>query len=257
MKSVLSADENRRTAQAMLDYQMLAEGDRVLIAVSGGIDSLVLAWLLHDWRRKAPIAYEVQAVHIDRPAAGGEPSSRAQETAAQLAALGIACRILPTEQPMTLAADGDARGICHRCARSRRRQLFELARQEGWSKLAFGHHRDDLVETFFINLTSGGNISTMRPKQELFSGRLSLIRPLAYLTKEDIGGIGARLGLKAVPSNCPLAEQTRRTEIRDLLRHIYGQLPGSREQIFAALANVRSEYLLIQQHRSANHADEP
>jgi tRNA 2-thiocytidine biosynthesis protein TtcA len=258
VKSVLSADENRRTAQAMLDYQMLAEGDRVLIAVSGGIDSLVLAWLLHDWRRKAPIAYEVQAVHIDmRPAADEEPSSRAQETAAQLAALGIACRILPTEQPMTLAADGDARGICHRCARNRRRQLFELARQEGWSKLAFGHHRDDLVETFFINLTSGGNISTMRPKQELFVGRLSLIRPLAYLTKEDICGIGARLGLKAVQSNCPLAEQTRRTEIRDLLRHIYGQLPGSREQIFAALGNVRSEYLLIQQQSSAHHADEP
>lgn len=240
----------------MLDYEMLADGSRVLIAVSGGIDSLVLAWLLHDWRRKAPISYEVQAVHIDMQPQDSQPGIRARETAAQLAALGIACRILPTEQPVAFSEGDDARGVCRRCSSGRRRQLFELARQEGWSTLALGHHRDDIVETFFINLTSGGNISTMRPKQVLFSGRLALIRPLAYLEKEEIQAIGRRLGLEPVPATCPLAEQTRRKDIRDLLRQIYAQIPGSREQIFAALGNVRSEYLLLQNQRIANHADE-
>ena len=239
----------------MLDYGMLADGDRVLIAVSGGIDSLVLAWLLHDWRRKAPISYEVQAVHIDMQPQDGQPGGRANETAAQLAALGITCRILPTEQPMTFSEGDDARGVCRRCASGRRRQLFELARQEGWSTLALGHHRDDIVETFFINLTSGGNISTMRPKQVLFSGRLALIRPLAYLEKEEIQAIGRRLRLEPVPATCPLAEQTRRKDIWDMLGQIYAQIPGSREQIFAALGNVRSEYLLLQNQRIANHAD--
>jgi tRNA 2-thiocytidine biosynthesis protein TtcA len=245
-------------AQAMLDYGMLAEGDRVLIAVSGGIDSLVLAWLLHDWRRKAPISYEVQAVHIDMQPENGQPGGRAVATAAQLASLGIACEILPAEQPVVLEEGADPAGLCHRCARNRRRQLFERARQGGCGKLAFGHHRDDIVETFFINLTSGGNISTMRPKQELFSGRLALIRPLAYLEKEEIRAIGRRLGLglEPVPATCPLAEQTRRKDIRDLLQHIYGQIPGSREQIFAALGNVRSEYLLVPERKN-NHAHQP
>ncbi|TAA74087.1 MAG: tRNA 2-thiocytidine biosynthesis protein TtcA [Candidatus Electronema aureum] len=248
MKRILSVGENRRVAQAMLDYGMLADGDRVLAAVSGGIDSLVLAWLLHYWQRKAPIAYEVEVVHIDmQPDDNGRHSNRAEQTAAQLAALGIACQILPAEQPVVLEEGADPAGLCHRCARNRRRQLFEQARQSDCGKLAFGHHRDDIVETFFINLTSGGNISTMRPKQELFSGRIALIRPLAYLEKEEIRAIGKRLGLEPVPATCPLAEQTRRKDIRDLLQHIYAQLPGSREQIFAALGNVRAEYLLLQE----------
>jgi tRNA 2-thiocytidine biosynthesis protein TtcA len=249
--TVLTPTENRRVAQAMLDYGMLAEGDRVLVAVSGGIDSLVLAWLLHNWRRKAPIAYEVQTVHIDMQPDSGQPGSRAAATAAQLAALGIACEILPAEQPVVLEKGANPAGLCHRCARNRRRQLFERARQGGCGKLAFGHHRDDIVETFFINLTSGGNISTMRPKQALFSGRLALIRPLAYLEKEEIRAIGRRLRLEPVPATCPLAEQTRRKDIRDLLQYMYGQIPGSREQVFAALGNVRSEYLLIQKERES------
>ena len=251
VKRVLSAGENRRVAQAMLDYRMLAEGDRVLIAVSGGIDSLVLAWLLHYWQSKAPIAYEMQVVHIDMQPDNGRPGSRAGQTAAQLAALDIACAILPVEQPVVLEEGADPTGLCHRCARNRRRQLFEYARQSSVSKLAFGHHRDDIVETFFINLTSGGNISTMRPKQELFSGRLSLIRPLAYLEKEEIRAIGKRLGLEPVPATCPLAEQTRRTDIRQLMKQIYEQIPGSREQIFAALGNVRTDYLLLQDTKRA------
>lgn len=251
MKAVLAAGENRRIAQAMLDYQMLAEGERVLIAVSGGIDSLILAWLLQFWRSKAPISYELQAVHIDD--AAGQPGCRARQVAERLAALGVSCVILPAEQPVVFAEGADPAGLCYRCARNRRRQLFEYARQEQYTAIALGHHQDDLIETFFINITSGGNISTMRPKQELFSGRLALIRPLAYLSKEEIRAIGARLGLEPVPSSCPLSEQTRRKDIRSLLEQMYAQIPGSREHIFAALGNVRPEYLLLQKH----HADKP
>ena len=255
MKSILTAGENRRIAKAMLDYSMLADGDGILVAVSGGIDSLVLAWVLHTWRKKAPIDYEVKPVYVDmRPAGvpGAEAGKRAGLIRDRLAALGISCHILPGQLPALPDAQqtenqSDASGICFQCARNRRRLLFEHAREQGFATIALGHHRDDIVETLFINLTCSGNISTMRPKQMLFSGRLALIRPLAYLVKEEIRAIGQRLGLEPLASDCPLSEQTRRQDIRDLLEHIYEQIPGSREHIFAALGNVRRDYLLLQE----------
>jgi tRNA 2-thiocytidine biosynthesis protein TtcA len=237
----------------MLDYQMLAQDDRIVIAVSGGIDSLILAWLLKSWQYKTPIRYTVQAVHVDMQPVAGAPGERARQVAAALASLGLSCDCIPSDHPI----DEGSKITCHQCARNRRRQLFEYARQGGWNKLALGHHRDDLVETFFINLTSGGNISTMRPKQELFSGRLALIRPLAYLVKEDVLAIGKRLAVEAIPSNCPLADLTRRTEIRSILNEIYQRIPKSRQHVFAALGNVRNEYLLLHQpaRERKNHAN--
>ncbi len=112
------------------------------------------------------------------------------------------------------------------------------------------------METFFINLTCSGNISTMRPKQMLFSGRLALIRPLAYLVKEEVCRIGNRLAITPVASDCPVAEKTRRKDIRALLAQIYQQIPGSQEHIFAALGNVRQEYLLLQDKNKPKFKEE-
>ncbi|MCI5168728.1 MAG: PP-loop domain-containing protein [Candidatus Electrothrix sp. GM3_4] len=265
MKSILTAGENRRIAKAMLDYTMLADGDRVLVAVSGGIDSLVLAWVLHDWRRKAPINYEVQPVYVDMRPPGGEVGNRAEAISDRLAALGLSCHVLPAELPalpgaQQAEAGAETTGVCFQCARNRRRLLFDHAREQGFHTIALGHHRDDIVETFFINLTCSGNISTMRPKQVLFTGRLALIRPLAYLVKEEILGIGSRLGLDPVASDCPLSEKTRRKDIRGLLEQVYDQIPGSREHVFAALGNVRQDYLLLQdpsKHQKETHANYP
>jgi tRNA 2-thiocytidine biosynthesis protein TtcA len=254
MKKILAAGENRRIAKAMLDYNMLADGDRILVAVSGGIDSLVLAWVLHNWRRKAPIDYQVRAVYVDMRPADGEAGNRAGLISDRLAALGLSCQVIPAELPEPPEQSGSQQseagrenaGVCFQCARNRRRLLFDYAGEHDYNCLALGHHRDDIVETFFINLTCSGNISTMRPKQELFSGKLAVIRPLAYLVKEEIKGIGVRLGLDPVASDCPVSEKTRRKDVRGLLEHIYEQIPGSQEHIFSALGNVRQDYLLLQ-----------
>ncbi|NOQ47388.1 MAG: PP-loop domain-containing protein [Desulfobulbaceae bacterium] len=226
-------------------YDMLADGDRVLIAVSGGVDSLVLAWVLHHWRRKAPIVYDAAAIHVDMAPKDGSPGTTALQVVSLLDQLHINVQVVSAaRQPPADSRQAEPSGVCFQCARARRNQLFEFARRHDFTKVALGHHRDDLIETFFLNFTCAGNISTMVPKQELFSGRLTLIRPLAYLEKSEIETIADRLDVKPVPSQCPLSEKSRRRDIHQLLEKVYEKIPGAKEHMFSALTNVRHDYLL-------------
>ncbi len=243
----------RRIGRAMADYAMLADGDRVLVAVSGGADSLVLAWLLDQWRRRAPIDYQLAAIHIDmEPEADGAPGPGARLVRKRLARLGLDCVMLPADNPAPAKPPADTDDFCFRCARGRRTQLFAHARDHGYNRLALGHHRDDIITTFFLNLIQAGNISTMRPRQDLFSGRLALIRPLAYLEKREITRLARQLDLEPVASRCPLSEHTSRQRIEELVARIEQGFPGAGNNIFAALGNVRLPYLLNQHPRHAH-----
>lgn len=224
---------------------MLADGDHLLVAVSGGVDSLVAAWLLDFWRAKAPISYDLSFVHVDTRPRSGEPGEAAVAAGAAMAALGLPYETVPAAHPPDLDAAGERRkDVCFHCARERRNQLFDLARDKGCGKLVLGHHRDDLLETFLLNLLSSGNLSTMRPRQDLFSGRLAIIRPLAFLDKAEVVEIGRRIGARPVEASCPLHGDTRRRRMRELLARLHEELPGARSSIFAALGNVRADYLL-------------
>jgi tRNA 2-thiocytidine biosynthesis protein TtcA len=138
----------------------------------------------------------------------------------------------------------DEERTCFSCSKLRRKQLFDLASRFKCNKIAFGHHKDDLLETLFLNMFYSGNISTMVPKQELFDGRLSVIRPLAYIEKQEVMAIAEKVGLVAVNNLCPLAGDTRREQVQKMLQNIYGQIPGAKASLFASMKNVREGYML-------------
>lgn len=240
-QSVLTSDVNQRIGRAMHMYDMLRHGDRVLVAVSGGVDSLVLAWLLDTWRRKAPIDYELLAIHLDMGFADARSDC---SVALQLDRLAVPYRIERTDFGARALAAENGKSACYHCSRQRRTRLFELARERNMTKIAFGHHKDDILETFFLNLLYSGNISTMVPKQELFGGNLSIIRPLAFIEKEEILQIADRLALKPVKNPCGLDGSSKRQEVRKMLASLYQVNPKAKANMFAALGNIRHEYLL-------------
>lgn len=245
--AALPRDINRRIGRAMHTYDMLSDGDKVIVAVSGGVDSLVLAWVLNFWRSKAPIFYELLAVHVDMEPDGNEPGSAAKAIRDQLSGFEIPLTILPARwHPFQTTDPGVTEGkdICFTCARNRRQQLFDFAGQNKFNKIALGHHRDDIIETFFLNICYAGNISTMVPRQDLFDGSLALIRPMSFLDKTDIITVADILGVTPVRTVCPVSEKTRRLDVRHFLERLYTDIPESKKRIFAALSNVRHDYLL-------------
>lgn len=231
---------NRLIGKAMHAYEMLSHGDHVLIAVSGGIDSLVLSWILDNWRLKAPIEYTITGVHLDM----GFEEGQAHLVEQKLLQLNIPYHIETTDFGRKALETEDGKSGCYHCAKQRRNRLFELAKKLGCNKIAFGHHKEDIIETFFLNLLYGGNISTMVPKQILFDGRLTIIRPLCFLEKKDIEAIGSLINMKAVQNPCPLAADSRREKVRVLLETLCKDEKAIKSNIFAALGNVKQDYLL-------------
>lgn len=236
---ILPKSINRLIGQAMHDYQMILDGDSILIGVSGGVDSLVLTWLLHHWRKKAPIQYQIMALHLDM----GFDDIQHQAVEAELAKIGIPFRTERTEYG-AIANQEQPDKACHQCATARRNHLFETARLEQHTAIALGHHKDDLIETFFLNMLYSGNLSTMMPKQQLFEGRLKILRPMAYLTKDQILEIATIAGIVPVKNPCPMAAKSKREEVRAMMESIYQRDPKFRGNIFAAMSNVRTDYLL-------------
>ena len=230
----------RLTGKAIHNQQMIRDGDHVLVAVSGGKDSLVLLRILKERIRRIPISYNITAVHVD-PGFGSES---AKKMAAFFSTHGFDYRVIESDIGPRAHGPENRENPCFLCSRMRRKLLFELADTIGCNRIAMGHHKDDIIETLFLNIFYGASISTMLPVQELFGGKLTVIRPL-YLVEEDlIRRYAEEMGWPRIGLGCPSAGVSKREEIKIMLNGLYRKNKKIKGNIFHALQNVNTEYLL-------------
>jgi len=229
----------RLMGKAIHTHQMIRDGDHVLVAVSGGKDSLSLLWLLKERLQRIPIHYQITAVHVD-PGFGGESAGRMTSF---FSTHGFEHRVIKTQIGPKAHSPDNRENPCFLCSRLRRKILFDLAGEIGCNRIAFGHHKDDMIETFFLNVCYSAAISTMLPVQDFFGGEITVIRPL-YLIEEDLIRRYARgMGWSQIDLGCPTSGASKREEIRQMLHALYRSNRKVKGNIFHALQNVNLDYL--------------
>lgn len=235
------AKEIRRLAgKALHRQEMIRNGDHVLVAISGGKDSLVLLWVLNERLKRIPINYKITAAHVD-PGFGGNSAAQIESF---FTSHRLDYRIIESDIGPRAHGPQNRENPCFLCSRMRRKLLFELADALGCNRVALGHHKDDIIETLFLNMFYGASISTMLPVQKLFDGKLTLIRPLYLLDEDMIRRYAESMGFPKIKLNCPSAGATRREDIKNMLKGFYRKNRKIKGNIFHALQNVNAEYLL-------------
>ncbi|MFW5957910.1 MAG: tRNA lysidine(34) synthetase [Desulfosalsimonas sp.] len=237
---------NRDMGRAIHDYGMINPDDRILVAVSGGKDSLTLLWMLSERLLRIPISYELYAVYVDPGFEGGFGPHLAE----WCRRAGIELRVEETDHGIFAHSSQNRENPCFMCARMRRKRIFEVAGQIGCSKIALGHHKDDIIETLFINMCYTGVMSTMRPAQDMFGGRFTMIRPLAYVDEDRIRRFAADMGFPEFKNPCPSADNSKRGEIKSIVNTMTRGKKKIKNNIFRSLSHVNMEYMLKQEVRA-------
>jgi tRNA 2-thiocytidine biosynthesis protein TtcA len=230
-----------QVGQAIADFNMIEDGDRVMVCLSGGKDSYTLLDILLKLRAKAPVRFELAAVHLDQKQPGYDPRVLPD----YLRALGVPFHVLEQDTYSVVKRVIPAgKTLCSLCSRLRRGALYTFAAEHGFTKIALGHHRDDIVETLFLNLFYGGTLKAMPAKLRADDGRNILIRPLAYCAEPDIARYAQQRGFPLLPCNlCGAQENLQRKAIKTMLADWEKKFPGRIESIFRALANVEPSHL--------------
>lgn len=228
---------------AINDFQMIESGDRIAVGLSGGSDSFVLLELLNSPKIFVPNDIFLLVVHIDLGFSEASAPHLA-ELKRFLEARNLTFQIENTEIGPYAHSDANTLNPCFLCSRFRRRHLFEIADQHQCRKIALGHHKDDIIETFFINILFGRECSTMLPKQAFFKGDFHIIRPLAYLEERIVKKYAAERAFPVFPNYCPTGENSKRKYVKNLLRQMEHDYRGVKKNIYKAMKNVKMEYML-------------
>jgi tRNA 2-thiocytidine biosynthesis protein TtcA len=232
----------RLVGQAIADFGMITAADRVMVCLSGGKDSYGLLDLLLKLRAAAPFDFEIVAVHLDQR----HPGYPERVLPEYLSRLGVPHRIERQDTySVVKRVVPDGKTMCGLCSRLRRGVLYRVAAELGATKIALGHHRDDLLETFFLNLFFAGTLKAMAPKLASDDGRHVVIRPLVYVPEEDLAAYAERRRFPIIPCNlCGSQENLQRAQAKAMLREWERRFPGRVESIFGALTNVVPSHLL-------------
>ena len=235
------AKAKERTAKAIEDYAMIGEGDKVMVCLSGGKDSYTMLDILLSLQRSAPVSFELVAVNLDQK----QPDFPEDVLPNYLTALGVPHHIIEQDTySVVKRVIPEGKTMCGLCSRMRRGALYRWAGENGVTKIALGHHRDDIVETLFLNIFFGGKMKAMPPKLRSEDGRHIVIRPLAYVAERDIERYARAREFPIIPCNlCGSQENAQRRTIKRMLAEWEREHPGRTESIFSALRSVEASHL--------------
>ena len=232
----------RQVGAAIADYAMIEAGDRVMVCLSGGKDSYGLLDILLSLAQRSPQPFTIVAVNLDQK----QPGFPAEVLPRYLAGRGVDFRIVEQDTySVVKRVIPEGATMCSLCSRLRRGVLYRVAREIGATKIALGHHRDDILATFFLNLFHGGKLKTMPPKLVSDDGMHVVIRPLAYVRERDLVRYAEACAFPLIPCTlCGSQENLQRTQVAAMLREWDKRFPGRLESIFNAMGNVTATHLL-------------
>lgn len=234
----------RDMARAVTRFGMIEDGDRILVAVSGGKDSYTMLHLLRALQRKAPVRFELLALNVDQ----GHPGYPAHVLHEYMAREGYDFRMVVEDTYSIVTSKIPAgKTMCSLCSRLRRGILYRVAKEIGCNKIALGHHRDDVLQTLFLNLMFAGQLGAMPPRLLADNGRLVVVRPLVYCAEEDIRAFAALAAFPTIPCDlCGSQENLQRKAVGRLIDQLERDRPGTKRVMLSALHNVRPTHLLDQ-----------
>ncbi len=236
----------RQVGEAVADFDMIRPGDKVMVCLSGGKDSYALLDVLLSLKQHAPIDFEIVVVNLDQK----HPGFPTEVLPEYLTAIGVPFRVVEQDTySVVKRVIPEGKTMCSLCSRLRRGALYRVAKEIGANRIALGHHRDDILETFFLNLFYGGRLKAMPPKLVSDDGAHIVIRPLAYCKEQDLEEYAKIRAFPIIPCDlCGSQENLQRQVVKEMMREWEKKFPGRLETMFASLHRVSPSHLLDPQH---------
>ena len=229
-----------RIGKAIADYNLIEDKDRILVAVSGGKDSLSLLNLLNERKKWAPVDYELIAMHVET-----DYKCRGCVHVKELRNFFESNSIRYHFEKIKILEKGNRKTTCFWCSWNRRKALFMAAERFGCNKVALGHHKDDIIETLLLNLFYHGEFSAMNPRQELFGGKIVIIRPLAYVEEDALRQFARESNFPSQVCRCPNSDTSKRRMMKNIIKNIEEGCKYVKTNIFRSIGRVNKEYTQI------------
>ena len=229
---------SRKVGKTLQEYNMIEPDDRVLVGLSGGKDSMILIETLADRRRHLPFKFDMEAVHVTAGDIGYEMNTDYLQEFCD----GLNVPLHLEEIKIDLGVD-PKKSPCFICSWTRRKRIFEMTRELNFNKVAFGHHKDDAIQTVLLNMIYHGSISSLPQDLTMFGGRVRLIRPLLFIPEKELSCYAGLRTFQKHEKSCPYQGTTKREEIKQLILQLNELYPNAGRNIFAAMDNIYEEYL--------------